>query len=141
MNWARVVSGGLASGLVMLGSQIALHAGVLGEEARGVVADWATRGLDASAALEPSLPLTAAIFVLGLLSVWVYAAIRPRFGAGPRTAALAAIVVWAGSHLFTGVYVHAGVVILPPRLVWLPVVWTFFEVQLATLVGAWIYRE
>ena len=99
------------------------------------------RGLDASAALEPSVPLTSAIFMVGLLSVWFYAAIRPRFGPGVRTAAIAAVAVWAGSHLFTGVYVYAGVVIFPPRMVWLPVAWTFFEVQAATLIGAWLYRE
>jgi len=80
MNWARILLGGLAAGLVMLVSQIVLHTVVLADQGRELVADWATRGLDASAALEPSIPLTGAIFLLGLVSVWVYAAIRPRFG-------------------------------------------------------------
>jgi hypothetical protein len=31
----------------------------------------------------------------GLMGVWIYAAIRPRFGAGPRTGAIAALVTWA----------------------------------------------
>ncbi len=141
MNGSRVVVGGVAAGFVMLVSQIVLHAVVLSEEGRDLVADWAARGLDASAALEPSVPLTAVIFMVGLIAVWLYAAIRPRFGAGVRTAAIAGAVVWAASHLFTGVYVHAGVVIMPPRMVWLPVVWTFVEVQIATLLGAWLYRE
>lgn len=141
VNWARVILGGLAAGLVMLLSQIVLHTIVLVDQGKKLVADWATRGLDASAALEPSIPLTAAIFLVGLISVWVYAAIRPRFGPGARTALFAGLVVWAASHLFTGVYVHAGVVILPSRLVWLPVAWTFVEVPLATLIGAWLYRE
>jgi hypothetical protein len=141
MNFTRVLLGGLVAGLVMLLSQIVLHTIVLADQGKKLVADWATRGLDASASLEPSLPLTGAIFLLGLISVWVYAAIRPRFGPGARTAIVAGIVVWAASHLFTGVYVHAGVVIVPSRMVWLPVAWTFIEVQIATLVGAWLYRE
>jgi hypothetical protein len=141
VNWARVLLGGLTAGLVMLLSQIVLHTIVLSDEGNKLVADWAARGLDASAALEPSVPLTAVIFLLGLIAIWVYAAIRPRFGAGARTASFAGLIVWAASHFFTGVYIHAGVVILPPQLVWIPVVWTFFELQLATLIGAWLYRE
>src|SRR4030095_6901619 len=30
-----------------------------------------------------------------LIGVWLYAAIRPRFGPGPRTAVIAAVVTWA----------------------------------------------
>jgi hypothetical protein len=141
MNWMRVVLGGLVAGLVMLASEVVLHSVVLLAQGKALVEDWATRGLDASAALEPSIPLTAAIIMIGLIAVWVYAAIRPRFGAGPRTAFYAGCIVWAASHLFNGVYVHAGIVILPQEMVWLPVGWTFFEVQLATFIGAWLYRE
>ena len=141
MNWLRVLVGGLVAGFVMLVSQIVLHTVVLEEQGTTLIADWAARGLDGSAALEPSIPLTAAIFLLGLLAVWIYAALRSRFGPGPRTALCAGLVVWAASYLYTAVYIHAGVVILPPRMVWLPAAWGFFEVQLATLVGAWLYRE
>ena len=141
MNWARVLTGGLAAGFVMLLSQIVLHTVVLAEQGAALIDDWAARGLDASAALEPSILLTVAIFLLGLVTIWVYAAARPRFGPGPRTAICTAVVVWAASYLYTAVYIQEGVVILPTRLVWLPAVWGFFEVQLATLVGAWLYRE
>ena len=141
MNWARILLGGLAAGFLMLLSQIVLHTVVLVEQGTALVEDWAARGLDASAALEPSIPLTGAIFLLGLVAVWVYAVARARFGPGPRTALYAGLVVWAASYLYTAVYIHAGVVILPPGLVWLPALWGFFEVQLATLMGAWLYRE
>jgi len=33
-------------------------------------------------------------FVLGILLVWTYAAIRPRFGAGPKTAVYAGLLFW-----------------------------------------------
>ena len=39
-------------------------------------------------------------FVVGILLVWIYAAIRPRFGAGMRTATKAGLVVWAFGFLF-----------------------------------------
>ena len=36
-------------------------------------------------------------FILGILTVWVYAAIRPRFGPGPRTALTAALASGRGA--------------------------------------------
>jgi hypothetical protein len=39
-------------------------------------------------------------FVIGVLIVWLYAAMRPRFGAGFKTAAYAALVVWVCGFLF-----------------------------------------
>src|SRR6267154_283341 len=41
-------------------------------------------------------------FVAGVFLVWLYAAIRPRFGAGPGTAAKAGVAAWfVGSLLVT----------------------------------------
>ena len=35
------------------------------------------------------------LFILvGIFLIWIYAAIRPRFGAGPKTAILAGLAVW-----------------------------------------------
>jgi hypothetical protein len=39
-------------------------------------------------------------FIVGILLVWIYAAIRPRFGPGMRTATKAGLVVWAFGFLF-----------------------------------------
>ena len=141
VNWTRIALGGVIAGTVMLFSQIVLHTVVLIDQGTSMVQDWASRGLDASAALEPSIPLTVALYGLGFVCVWVYAASRPRFGPGAATAIRVGVVVWAASHLFTAIYVHAGVVILPPRMVWLPAAWTFVEVPLATVAGCWLYRE
>jgi hypothetical protein len=53
----------------------------------------------------------------------------------------AGLAVWAASHLFVAVYIQEGIAIVPSRLVWLPAVWTLVEVPLATVAGAWLYRE
>ncbi len=106
-----------------------------------MVDDWAGRGLDASSILEPSVPLTLALYLLGFLSLGVYVVARGSFGPGPRTAVGAGLSVWAASHLFVAVYIQEGIAIVPSRLVWLPAVWTLVEVPLATLAGAWLYRE
>jgi hypothetical protein len=78
--------------------------------------------------------------LMGLTLVFFYAAARPRFGAGPRTAVIVAIAFWIGASLLSligyqmiglypnGMLVEWGVVGL-------------VEGILATLSGGWIYRE
>jgi hypothetical protein len=94
INTSKVVVGGLVAGVV---------ANVLGFLLFGL---WLGKRFDAEmAAAAPSLAgrgMTSGAttmqvvggFVIGLLLVWLYAAMRPRFGPGPKTAILAALVVW-----------------------------------------------
>jgi hypothetical protein len=141
INLARVVGGGLLAGLVMNISEFVLHAIVLGPDGERLLAQWKQAGIATDP--DPSLLvwLVAATFALGILAVWTYAAIRPRLGAGPNTAICAGLLVWALSYLYAAVYVHAGVTVLPAKLTWLPAAWSLVEVPVATLAGAWLYRE
>jgi len=141
MNIARVILGGLVAGLVMNVSEAVLHAVVLAEDGAKLLEDWQRLGLKLD--IRPSLLfwLVSITFVLGILAVWTYAAIRPRFGAGPRTALSAGLAVWAMSYLYAGVYIDAGIVVMPAKLTWLPVAWGLVEIPVATLLGAWVYRE
>jgi len=141
INTARVLVGGLVAGLVMNVSEAILHAGVLGADGAKLLEDWKRLGLEID--VRPSLLfwLVGITFVLGILAVWTYAAIRPRFGAGPKTALCAGLAVWAMSYLYAGVYIDAGIVVVPPKLTWLPVAWGLVEIPVATLLGAWVYKE
>jgi hypothetical protein len=141
INTGRVILGGLVAGLVMNASEAFLHAGVLAADGAKLLEDWKRRGLEMD--IRPSLLfwLIGITFVLGILAVWTYAAIRPRFGPGPGTALCAGLAVWAMSYLYAGVYIDAGIVVYPAKLTWLPVAWGLVEIPLATLLGAWVYRE
>jgi len=139
MNTSRIVLGGLLAGLIMNVSEAALHAGILGAETESLY-----QRLNAPPPMSIAIPLTlvAVTFVIGITSVWLYAAVRPRFGAGARTALLAGFVVWVVAHLWSGVYLGVGYFgIIPGRLAWIPIVWGLFEATLATLAGAAIYKE
>src|SRR5687767_5344003 len=46
--------------------------------------------------------------VVGLLLVWAYAAMRPRFGPGPRTAIHAALLLWITSAIVALGYLQIG---------------------------------
>src|SRR5688572_17716239 len=90
INWGRVVLGGLLAGLVL---------NVIDYLVYGV---WLAADLNAAMqALGKSAMTMSTIvwfivfdFLFGIFLVWFYAAIRPRFGPGPRTAALAGVAIW-----------------------------------------------
>jgi hypothetical protein len=139
INHGRVLLGGLVAGVVMNASEAALHGGLLGADA---VELFKRFGLADTTQPWQMAALVGVTFVLGVASVWLYAAIRPRFGPGPTTAICAGLAVWVLAHLWSGVYLGAGYTgLITPRLAWVPVVWGLVEAPLGTLAGAWLYRE
>lgn len=139
INVKRVITGGLAAGLVMNAGEAALHGGVLGQDA---AAQFKAFGVPDSPAGWQLPALIAMTFVLGIASVWLYAAIRPRYGPGAKTALVAGLAVWVIAHLWSGVYLGAGFTgLISARLAFIPIAWGLVEAPLGTLVGAWIYKE
>jgi hypothetical protein len=76
---------------------------------------------------------------MGLLLVWTYAAMRPRFGPGPQTAILAAFPLFTAVTLImfgftmmgfftTGVFVKSTL-------------FSLVNVAIGAIAGAWLYRE
>jgi hypothetical protein len=78
-------------------------------------------------------------FLGGILLVWLYAAIRPRFGPGPRTALLAGFMLWLITCLVFSSFVFMGLFSLA-----LVATSGFFGLVAALAggyVGGWLYRE
>ena len=78
--------------------------------------------------------------LVGLTMVFFYAGVRPRFGAGPRTAVIVAVALWLGSYVVSliGYYL---INLYPPRMLLHWGLIGLLEMILASIVGAWIYRE
>ncbi len=136
IDMGRVVLGGLLAGLVINISESVLNLLVLGAQ---------TEEIAANLGLEPVGSGGIGIYVLfgfiiGTATVWLYAAIRPRFGPGPGTALTTGAVVWVLAHLFRLVdfTVFAG---FPAGFVTVALVWTLVETMVAALAGGWLYRE
>jgi hypothetical protein len=90
----------------------------------------------------PLVTLIAMTFVLGIASVWLYAAIRPRYGAGVTTAIIAGFAVWVIAHLWSGIYLGMGFYgLIPQKMAFLPVLTGLVEAPLGTIAGAWLYKE
>jgi hypothetical protein len=100
INTSKVVVGGLVSGLVMNVVGFVVNGYLLGKrmEAEMLAVAPTLQGKGMSGGAIASRVVTQ--FVVGILLVWIYAAIRPRFGPGMRTATKAGLVVWAFGFLF-----------------------------------------
>lgn len=139
INWGRVVLCGLVTG----GTWMALTAPIFIlalHESEYVQALRAARAA-AHPRFEPLLVAAPLNFAAGIWIVWLYAAIRPRYGPGPKTAAVAGLAGWLAVavielelsllHLLPislgGLAVPLGVA-LPAMIV-------------AAMVGAWQYKE
>ena len=130
-NWKRVFLGGVLAGVVIF---------VLGNAAWIIYLGrpWGS----ATEALGHSYPSRAIVFqlVVGILAVWLYSAIRPRYGAGPKTAVIAGVAFWAMSALFANISLGYGK-LLPVSLLVIESLTSLFLYVAATLAGAWIYKE
>ncbi len=136
INTGRVILGGLVAGLVINIGETILNVPIIGAES-----DAALQALG----LEPIGGGAIAVFVamgflLGLLTVWLYAAMRPRFGPGPKTAVIAGLVVWVLGVVLASIgYGMLG--LFPVRLLVIVAVWDLFEMPIASVAGAWLYKE
>jgi len=135
INAGRVIAGGLLAGVVLN-----IQSWIVGMVLMPYWRELAKTGLlntPGPAAIWSNI----ADFMAGLLIAWLYAAIRPRFGPGPRTAIIAGLAGWA---LAWG-YAAIG------QLVWMPCVWQKGAVTMAAggLIGSlaaawlagWVYVE
>lgn len=79
--------------------------------------------------------------VLGLAAVWVYAAIRPRFGAGVKTAAYAGIAVWIVGALLPNASFMCVSGLFSHHLTLYTTLGALVEIVAGTIAGAWLYKE
>ncbi|MGD8868529.1 MAG: hypothetical protein PVI01_12900 [Gemmatimonadales bacterium] len=136
INIGRVIVGGLVAGLFINVAESLLNLVIIADRM-----DLVYRELNLP---QPSGGAIVVFFVLGfllgILTIWLYAAIRPRFGPGPRTAILTALFVWLFAYLWPALG-DAMMGILDPDLLVFVSVWGMFEILAASVAGAWFYRE
>jgi len=137
MNYGRVILGGLVAGLILNIGEFVLN-GVLLHKA---MVEWASLH-NLPAEPTPSFMVVAIglTFVLGIVMVWLYALIRPRMGPGPKTAVIAAIIMWFGICLYCGV-IYGLLLQQPTNLLLIGVGWCLGEYVIAAIGGAWVYKE
>ena len=136
INWGRVVLGGLLAGVVLNVVDWVMFGMVLKQDFAA-----AMQALGKPASMDNLVPLFVALdFVTGIGLLWVYAAIRPRFGPGAKTAVIAGVAVW----FFTGLLHALGegpMGLFPQRLYVIPTVVALIQYAVAGAVGAYVYKD
>lgn len=77
----------------------------------------------------------------GILAIWIYAAIRPRFGAGMKTAIYAGLVTWALSALLPNAAFMYVTGLFNRHLTLYSTLGAVVEVVVGTIAGAALYKE
>jgi hypothetical protein len=137
INWKRVILGGLVAGVII---------NVVEWVVNGVIfaGDWASvmKALNRSSAFSPKqiAALNLWGFLTGIATIWLYAAIRPRYGAGAKTAVCAGAAMWFMNYALGGVFpviTH----MYPLGLATVTLLIGLAEAIVAGLAGAWLYKE
>ncbi len=136
INWGRVVLGGLLAGVVLNAYDFIVWGWYL-------AADYAA-AVEALGREEPGGGVMAMFvawnFVFGIFLVWLYAAVRPRFGAGPKTAAMMGVAVWFLWY-FMHTIVEAPLELFPSKIYLTAAILGLVQLVLALLAGGWLYQE
>lgn len=139
INTSKVVVGGLVAGLVNNVLGFLVQGLMLGKrmEAEMVAVAPTLQGKGMSGGVMTARVISA--FAIGMLIVWLYAAMRPRFGPGPKTAILAGFVVWLCGFIFYLDWLYLGM--MTPSLYAIVSVAMFVTCSITALAGAALYKE
>jgi len=137
IHWGRVIGGGLLAGLVINVVEFLVNG-------LWLAADWgaAMKALGMSGEYGTAQVVVFNLwgFAMGIFAVWLYAAIRTRYGPGPRTAYTAAVATWVPGYLMANIP-PAVLGMFPVRLMLIGIATGLIEVILGTQLGASFYKE
>jgi len=136
INLGRVILGGIVAGFIINLFEYVLNGIVLA----GQWTDLMTSLNRPQLGMNEIVVFNIMSFVLGLAAVWTYAAIRPRFGAGPKTAVYAALLIWVVGYALADAQSFVSGIFTSSILVALVGV-GLVEIVVATVAGAFFYKE
>ena len=136
INIGRWLLGGLVAGVILNLGEWLLNGMVLANQ----MTEYLNRHnfpQPTGTAIGAAMAMT---FVLGFVMILGYAAIRPRFGPGVKTAVIAALFAWFGVVVYPNV-IGAAFGFIPTNILLLVMGWAIVEYIIASIAGAWLYKE
>jgi hypothetical protein len=141
INTQKVVVGGLVAGVVLNIIDFLTYGMILADRLKADLNAFMPGFGDANAAMETSVMIKYIVFdfVVGILLVWTYAAMRPRFGPGPQTATYVGLAYWVFGLIITSGFLQWGM--MSTGLWWtIAIIWLVCLV-LGSIAGAMVYKE
>jgi hypothetical protein len=139
MNTSKVVVGGIVAGIVINVIDFVSNTYILGARMKAESDAFKPGMADQMMTGSAIASYVIMDLVLGIALVWTYAAMRPRFGPGPRTAFFAAILFWLLALIFTAGFRQMG--IMSAGLWWTFAFIGLVHFLLAAWAGAKVYTE
>jgi hypothetical protein len=138
INMPRVIVSGLAAGLVMNIIDMATAFTILMESGK---ANLTRLNLDPAKldTAEGIIPWVIVDFLSGILLTFAYAAMRPRFGPGPRTALVSGFTLYAAVTIVLYGFLSMG--LFTPDMFVLNAACALVAVLAGSLTGAALYKE
>jgi hypothetical protein len=140
INYLRVLIGGVTAAAVFIVTEFFIEglAGILwGINETSLLQEYFPQSLQGGLRLQ-FLNLLNLLMVCMLL-IWLYAALRPRFAAGPKTALICAFIFWFTELLLIMNLVNMN--IFPWKSGLISLIFNAIELPVAALAGASIYQE
>ena len=139
MNTQKVVVGGVAAGVVVFVLDFLSNYFLMGDRWKAAM-DALNPALSANTESTASMIGYVVLDLLfGILLVWMYAAIRSRFGPGPKTATYAALYLWIVTSVMWAGLVLMGMfgwdLFALGEFIWLVIL------LVSAYVGGMIYKE
>ncbi|HEV2883820.1 MAG TPA: hypothetical protein VGW36_03125 [Pyrinomonadaceae bacterium] len=136
MNYARILIGGLVAGLVLNIGEFLLNGVLLASQ----MEEFFRRCGLTPPSTNALIGLFIVTFILGIVIVFIYAAIRPRLGPGVKTAIVAGVIAWLCVYFYNNVVGYL-LGFVPTNLLLIALVFGFVEYILGAIAGAWVYKE
>jgi hypothetical protein len=136
INLNRVLVGGLLAGVVLNVIDYVFWGIVFADDINAALAALNKPAMDMSQVWW----FVLLDFAYGIFLVWLYAAIRPRFGPGPKTAVYAGLTVWVLAGLLHALS-EAPMQLFPTRMMVIGTLVMLVAIPLAAVAGAKIYQE
>lgn len=137
INVGRVLLGGLVAGLVLNIGEFLLNEVVLGAEMKKEFERLGNLPQPGGDFIAKAVVMT---FILGIVIVYLYAAIRTQFGPGVKTAICAGLFGWFFVYLYTGV-IYSALGIIAMKFFWIGLVWGLVEFAVGAVAGAALYKD
>jgi hypothetical protein len=137
INVGRLILGGIVAGIVN---------DILGYGVDGwlLAQGWANamKALGhGQSSLNTFILLNLVGIVAGFVALWIYVAIRPRFGPGVKTAIYAGVASWVLGALLPDASFMYATGLFPRHLTLYTTIGALVEISVATIIGAALYKE